>query len=293
MTRHHGMAVLLALTATACGSVSHHVAADVPAPTTIAVLPVPGPAPAGLRDAARQLLHSRLVARGYRCPELAWVDRVLSEHGWLGDADRFVPDAARLPEVLAALQADAALVADGLDESSFNVILLRRHAVGGRVAIRDATGRTFWSSDHGASTFGGFLLTSGQVFAELRAQGEHGTPMASLALVDEFVADVVGTVPLRETAAAPAAPTVAAVVARRTAPAPGTERVVVTARASTGATLRCDLEPFVRGVPMVASTADATAFVGQYDVPAGTTLQRVVVHARDAWGREATGEGAP
>lgn len=282
-----------ALALGACGSVSYRVATDVDAPATVAVLPLQGPAPAGLRDAARQLLHSRLTARGYRCPELAWVDRVLSERGLLRDPDHFALDAGRHGEMLAALQVDAVLVGDDVDESSFNVFLLRRHALGGRVAIRDGKGREFWSSDHGASTFGGFLLTSGQVFAELRAQGAHGTSMASLALVDEFVEDVVGTVPQREGTPPPLPlPTVANVESFRVAADGDAVRVVVKARSAHGNSLRFDLPGIAAGVPMVAAADDASRFVGQYEIPNDRPPGRLVVRARDAFGRETTAEVA-
>lgn len=282
-----GVGLLLA----GCGSVSHRLDPDVPQPTTVAVLPFTGPATPELRDAARQLLQSRLVQRGYRAPELAFVDRVLSERGWLRDPDHFTLPAAALREVLAALQVEAVLVGEELDESSFNVFLLRRHAVGGRLALRDAAGRASWSCDHGVSTFGGFLLTSGQVFAELRAQGEHGTPMASLALVDEFVQDVVGTIPLRTTAPAVAPPPrLGATEVGLADAADGQRRIVVTTTVDGAATLRFDLPPLAHGIPMVAIPGDPRRHRGQLDVPAGNQLPRVVVHARDAFGREVVAE---
>lgn len=291
MSLRHWTMVGLCAALTACGSVSYTVAKDVAPPTTVAVLPLQGPASPGLRDAARQLLQSRLVSRGYRCPELTWVDRVLSEHGQMRDPDRFVLDDKQLDAILTALQVDAAVVGEGIDESSFNVFLLRRHAVGGRLAIRNHAGRDYWSSDHGASTFGGFLLTSGQVFAELRAQGEHGTPMASLALVDEFVEDVVATIPARETPPPlPTPPPVADVETFRVASGDDAVRVVVKARAAAGSTVRFELQPYVAGVPMAASGDDAGRYVGQYEVPATATLQRLVVRARDAFGRETSAE---
>jgi hypothetical protein len=277
----------------ACGGVGYRVDATRPAPATVAVLPFEGDAPQGLRDAARQLLHSRLAGRGYRVPELAWVDRVLSEHGWLRDPAAFAVDASALADVVRALDVDAVLVGTGFAESSFNVLLLRRHAVSGELAIRDAGGAPWWSSDHGTSTLGGLLLTSGQVFAEIRAQGEHGTPMASLALADELVADVAGTIPVRELVPlAGAPPTVADVDARRVAQPDGSERLVVQARASADCVVRCELQPHVRGVPMVALPGDSARYRGEHDVPRGTAVQRVVVRARDAFGRETTAEVA-
>ncbi len=282
-----GMMVVFA----ACGSVNYRVNASVDAPRTVAVLPIRGAAPSGLRDVTRQLLHSRLQARGYRLPELAWVDRVLSEHDWLRDPERFTSNPTALAAVIAALQVDALLITDELDESSFNVILLRRHAVNGSARIHDAEGREYWSAGHGASNFGGFLLTSGQVFAELRAQGEHGTAMASLALADEFVADIVGTIPLREAAPLRAEPPrITHLTAARTPRTDGSERILVRAHATTGATLRFELAPHTSGVPMVQEPGHAERYQGEHDIPFGTAVQRVVVRARDAFGRETASE---
>lgn len=289
-----GLAVLLAGALASCGSVSHHIATDLPEPRRIAVLPLAGTAPNGLREAARQLLHSRLQSRGYQVPELAWVDQRLAEHGWLRDPARFEPAAAALPELLAALDADAVAIGTGLDETRFNWLVLRRHAVHGQFELRNATGGRYWSADHTAGATGGFLLTSGQVITELRAQGEHGSSMASLALVDELVGDVVETLPLGKAASPPAGePFVQRVTVRRQPAANDGERYVVEASAPAGATVRFQFEPGVDGVPMANSTEDPQRFVGAIDLPAGTNPLRLVVSARDAFGRKATAEVRP
>lgn len=284
-----------ALGATACGGVSHAVRSDVAQPRSIAVLPFAGEASPTLRAAARQLLTSRLLTRGYEVPETAWVDRVLSERGWLRDPERPAPTPLPIPlaDVLQALGTDAVALGTDLDESSFNILVLRRHAVGGRVAITDAQGREYWSTTHGSATLGGFLLTSGQVFTELRAQAEHGTPMASLALTDEFVADIAGTVPERQDAARPTVPppTIAHVRATRTRGSDG-ERIVVEAEAPRGTTLRFELAPHLAGVPMAELPDQPGHYRGAQELPVGTTLARVTVRARDAYGRETTQEGS-
>jgi len=289
-----GLAMLLAVVVAGCGSVSHHVATDLPEPRRIAVLPLAGSAPNSLREGARQLLHSRIQARGYQVPELAWVDQRLAEHGWLRDPAHFEPTVLALPEVLAALDADAVVVGTGLDESSFNWLVLRRHAVHGQFELRNATGGRYWSADHTAGATGGFLLTSGQVITELRAQGEHGSSMASLALVDELVGDVVETLPRGDAANPPAGePFVQQITVRRQPSQDGGERFVVEAAAPAGATVRFQLEPGVDGVPMAVSATARERFVGAIDLPAGTNPQRLVVSARDAFGRKASAEVRP
>lgn len=295
MKRWQPTLVLIAATATACGSVSHSIRTDVVQPRSIAVLPFAGDASPALRAAARQLLASRLLTRGYDVPEAAWVDRVLSERGWLRDPERSAPTSVPMPfaEVLQALGTDAVAIGSDLDESSFNILVLRRQAIGGRVAITDAAGREYWSANHGAASLGGFLLTSGQVFTELRAQAGHGTPMASLALTDEFVADVVGTVPMRIAATSPVIqpPVISAIRATRSAGSDG-ERVVVEAEAPRGVTLRFELAPYIGGIPMSELPDAPGRYRGAQELPTGTAITRVTVRARDAFGRESKQEGS-
>lgn len=279
---------------TACGGVSARVHREVPQPDRVAVLPLAGPAPAALREAMRQLVHSRVRTRGYEAPETAWVDRVLSEHGWLRDPATFDPKDLPLAAVLQALDVDGVVVGTGFDESRFNVLVLRRHALSGEFVLRVADGRELWSTSHSTGALGGFLLTSGQVFTELRAQGEHGSPMASLALADEFTADVLETLPRREKPRVDRAqPIVRGVVARRLPGRDGEQRIVVEAEATAGASLRFQLDPYVAGVPMVASSGNPQRYVGALDVPKGLELKRIAVQARDAYGREGAAEVRP
>lgn len=283
-----------AMLAAACGGVSHQLRRGAEPPRSIAVLPFAGDADPELRAAGRALLQSRLRAAGYLVPEAEWVDRALSERGWLRDPDAFDATALPMAEATLALGVDAIAVGSDLCQSSFNVLLLRRHAVGGRLALVESDGRTYWAADHAASRFGGFLLTSGQVFEELRAQGVHRTPMATLALLDEFVADVAATVPTRAaaTAAAPP-PSVDEAIATRTPLPDGGQRLVVEARASAGAVLTFALPTLAAGVPMVAVPSGDGRHRGAHDLPPGTQLTRIDVVARDAFGREARTEARP
>lgn len=287
-------ATLLLLTATACGGVHHVLRREVPAPRTVAVLPFGGPADAAVREGTRALVASRLQARGYHVVEPGWTDAVLSQHGWLRDPAGFDPAPLPLAAVVRALAVDAVAVGTGFDESSYNFLILRRHSFGGEVALRDAEGRSYWSANHAAAVQGGFLLTSGQVFAELRAQGEHGTPMETLALVDEFVTDVVATIPARDgDDRGDRAPELLAVTSSRTKRSDGSERLVVDVQASPGCQVRCDLDPSRVGVPMVALPDAPGHYRGAQDVPAGSAATAIVVRARNAFGRETHTEVKP
>lgn len=277
----------------ACGGVHHTIRREVPQPATLAVLPFGGEADAATREATRALLQSRLAARGYRPVEANWVDRVLAERGWLRDPAKFDPAKLPMPEVIEALGVDAAVVGTDFDETRFNIVVLRRHAFGGTLAVQRRDG-VYWTANHAAGSFGGFLLTSGQVFEELRAQGNHGTPMATLALVDEFVSDVVGTVPARTAGgAAVGPPELAFVSASRAAGRDGSERLTVEGRATPGCTVTMDVLPAVRGVPMVAVPGEPGRYRGAHDLEQGVAVGAIALRARTAFGTESRVEVKP
>ncbi|MEZ6038401.1 MAG: hypothetical protein R3F29_13035 [Planctomycetota bacterium] len=282
------LAVAIAMLATGCGGVSHHLA-DGPPPTSIAVLPFAGSADEGLRDAARSLLHSRVAARGYLSPEPQWVDRVLSEHGWLDDAAVFRAGDVPVAAACRALGVDALLVTTGVEDRSFNLLALRRHRVGGASLLRTADGGDYWSAEHSAGGFGGFLLTSGQVLTELQQTIEHGSAMESLALADEWIGDVAGTLPVRARAADMAGPPRIDDAAVQRTPHGDGVRVTVTARATAGAVLTFDLGP-CHGVPMVTDPHDATRHRGACDfdtAEAAAAATSLRVDARDRIARTA------
>lgn len=288
--RRFAAALLLALPA--CGGVNHRLRNEIAQPATVAVLPFAGPANAPSRDATRALVQSRLAARGYRLVETNWVDRILSERGWLRDLATFDPSKVAVPEVIAALGVDAVVVGKGFDETSFNVLILRRHAFGGELAVQRADG-VWWSANHSAGSYGGFLLTSGQVFSELRAQGDHGTPMQTLALVDEFVGDVVATIPTRQPGGPVPVPAVNDVTSKRTAMPDGSERLVVETRATPDCSVCVDLLPIARGVPMVALPGEPGRYRATQDVPKESKVTSIAVRARSAYGSEGKKEVTP
>ncbi|MCA8956150.1 MAG: hypothetical protein KDC87_08750 [Planctomycetes bacterium] len=267
----------------ACGGVSFRVAKDVAAPRSVAVLPLGGKADPGARTLARALLVERLRGRGLQVVAIDFVDRVLAEQGWLTDPERFDPKALPLPKVREVLAVDAVLVGHDLDESRFNILLLRRHAFGGTIGLRNGTESAWWSANHVASLLGGLLLMSGQVISEIRAQIVHGSSMATLGLVDTYVEDVAETVPVQKQVDGSPGSNVSLteVRAERTAvPTAGLERIVVKANASPGATLTFDLDPRRTAIPMAGR---AGVFVGAQDVPVGS-VRRVRVAARGPFG---------
>jgi hypothetical protein len=272
--------------------VSFHVQKEEPPPRTVAVVPIGGTADVGARELARSLLSARLAERGFDVVAAEYVDHVLSERGWLRDPEAF--DRAALParEAAAALGVDAVLCADSLDRAGLNLLLYRRQSIGGTARLLGKDGVEWWSASYTASATGGLVLRSGQVITELRAQGEHGTPMAALALIDAWVESVAETVPRQERPGAPTAPGLplglgAVRVSSEASPVTGQRRVVVRAEAHPLAQLEFDVAA-ARGVPMARA---GDAFVGAIDVPAAGGPLAVTVRARSPYGQSETAEG--
>lgn len=286
---------LLALTPlAACGGLRHHLHADQPPPATLAVLPFAGSAPIGLRDAARALLVSHLRQRGYRIAEPAWVDRQLSERGLLRDPATVVLPGEAVATLPAQLGVAAVLSGTAVDESSFNIWVLRRHALSGTFAIVRADGSNWWDAANTAGETGGLLLGSGQLLTELRAQGDHATPMASLALADVLVTEVADTLP--EPMRSPddgAPPTIGSARVARLAAGDRDERLVIEVEASADATVRCAIAGLAVDLPLAADPGRDGLFRGACDVPAGTPVPRAVVTARSPYGLIARREVTP
>jgi len=284
MTGQRRIALLACVATAACGGVSYQLS-DAAPPRTVAILPVGGAVDLRVRELVRSLLQSQLQERGMLLVESSFTDRVLTESGWLHDPATFDPAAVPVADACQRLHVDAVVVGTKFDESSFNVYIIRRHAFGGSLRVALADGKAWWRTDHTVSHFGGLLLQSGQVFSELAAQTAHGTPMETVALVDGFVGEVTATLPRRaQGELGKPVPMLRELTVRRQAGADaGSERIVVSAVGSADAELRFDLDDQVLGVPM---RGIAGSFVGARDLPAGTTVTRVVVHARDPFGFE-------
>ncbi|MGE3173027.1 MAG: hypothetical protein AB7O97_10420 [Planctomycetota bacterium] len=287
--RRAALPMLLTLVLPACTGLTYSLHEDVAAPHTLALLPVAGSAGAPTRELARGLLAARLRERGYVLAEPQWVDRALAERGWLDDPDRFDPAAVPVAQVAAELGVDGVLVTEGFDETRWNALVLRRHALAARLRVLLRGGREWWSAEHVVGGTGGFLLQSGQVLTELRALGMHGTSAATIALVDDLLHDVAATLPVdadRADHRGPMAPPqLAELRVQAVAGAPdGEQRLQVSARASAAASVWCDLVPGLQAVPMTGSGERFTAAV---DVPSGAALQAAVaVRARGAFGDE-------
>ncbi|MBK8097063.1 MAG: hypothetical protein IPK26_08150 [Planctomycetes bacterium] len=283
------VALLWSALAAGCGGVSYTVHDTAAAPARVAVLPFAGDADLRTRDLARALLVARLRARGFAVPGVEAIDQRLAARGWLADPERFSPAVAAPVAMARELGVDAVIVGTALSESSFNLLAIRRQAFGGDVACDRADGRRYFTCSHTASRFGGFLLMSGQVLAELRAQGQHGTPAQSIALVDEFVEDVAGVLPAPAAAPAVALPLPLGepmVVRAEGAPANG-QRWQVSVEAPAEAIVRIDFEPGPIGVPTAWHDGIAVVVI---DLPAERSPTRVRAHAVGRFGETATSE---
>jgi hypothetical protein len=277
-------AVLLA----SCGGLSHTLHPDVPRPHRLAVLPVQGAAPFVERELARSLLRARLQERGYLVAELEFTDRVLSERSWLSDPETFSPASLPLSEVATAIGVDGVLVVDQFDETRWNALLVRRHALGARFRIVEKDGGEWWQANYTVGVTGGFLLKSGQLLTELLSQSTHGAGAASLDRIDELVEGVAEVLPVDEDRAEHhmppgiAAPVVAAPVVH--AISEGLARVEVRVEAPPGSSVWLDLGDRLRSMPMSGANA---AYTGAVDVPADWPPLAVRVRVRGAFGQQA------
>jgi hypothetical protein len=172
---------LLSLLAS-CASVSHTLDPRVAAPHSIAVLPVEGTASLAERELARGLLVARLREHGFSVVESQHVDRVLSETGRMTDPDAFRVDLEAIPAIATRIGVDAILHIGSFDETNWNAIALRRHAISASLQIVTKDKSVWWKASHSVGEFGGFALKSGQVITELLAQGAHGQPQKKTAV---------------------------------------------------------------------------------------------------------------
>lgn len=257
-----------------------------PMPRTVAVLPLAGDADPRLRLLCRALLVSGLQQHGLRVAETDHTDRILAEYGWLRDPAAFRPEGMEVGSACAALGVDALAVGTGFDESSFNLLLVRRHSFAGDLELNRADGSRALRVGGSTARTGGFLLQSGQVLSELREQGEHGTPRASVALVDAFVDDVLAALP-PPTAGDGGEPAAAMAVALRAADLRleagdgGRARLSVRGTVPPGTRVWLDLDPATNGVP--ARERDG-AFSVARDLDAARPVDVVHLRARDGFG---------
>lgn len=245
---------LLALSLAALGSCSSLVTQrrpEVPTPRTVAVLPFAGEADPATRALLRGFVASRLAEERVLVLEREWVDRVLAEGGYLGDPDefRFVQNEASA--ICARLGVDAVLAGDMVSYDKTELFVFHSRALRVRLQLFARDGRRAFLAQHAIGSRGGVALESGQVLSALQRElGHHASrERAGLAwrLVEEIFAAAGGFdggMLEPETR-----PQVASVEARIDEHA-SSERVVVEAEGSPGASARFDLGERVRGVPM-------------------------------------------
>lgn len=277
----------LVLLFVSCSGLVPTVNHDVPMPHRLAVLPVQGAAPFAERELARSLLQARLQERGYLVAELPFVDRVLSERFSLADPETFAPKALPVSEVASALGVDGLLIVDRFDETRWNIVILRRHVLGGRFSIVASDGREWFVAEHTVGATGGFLLKSGQVLAELMSQSAHGTGAASIDRIDELIGGVAAALPAdadRHSHVVPPdleAPVLTSAVTN--SPVDGLVRVDVVATSAPFASVWFDLGD-VHAVPMAGKDG---VFTGAVHLPADEPVGEVRLRARSAFGRVA------
>jgi len=280
------LSILLLSALASCSGLSHRLDARVPAPHSIAVLPVEGSASLAERELLRGLLVARLRERGYSVAESQHVDRLLSETGRMADPETFCADRETIPAVAAVVGVDALLHVTSFDETNWNAIALRRHSIAASLRIVTRQGAEWWSARHSVAETGGFLLKSGQVVAELLAQGVSGTSAASLGKIDTLVDEVASVLPQdpdrsehEAESGAPSAREGSLAFSEKVA---GRVRTTIGVRCEPGMLLVVDVGP-LQGLPM-AGVGDA--YRAAVDLP--EPASRVVVRSRNAMGAEAS-----
>ncbi|MCA8958986.1 MAG: hypothetical protein KDC38_00675 [Planctomycetes bacterium] len=226
-------------------------------PGRVAVLPVTGPAGPAERDYVRTLVRERLRVRNFAVIDNAYVDRVLSENGWLHDADE--ADGTLLPHLsdreeeldaatlCAALDVDGLVIGEDLRARDLNLLVVRCHGIDGRWHLRGANSSFAWRTHFSVRHWGGLLLQSGQLFSALGEQLRAGTRSAFRVLATEYCDELLDTIPMAapESLDLPIAPEIFAVESHRR---PG-ELLEVEVTATPRALVSYDLAPHLRGLP--------------------------------------------
>jgi hypothetical protein len=281
----------LPLILAACG-VNAVVDEGVEPPRRLAVLPLEGTIPWRDRELIRSMLRERLRTLRLTVIENEYTDRVLSERGWMRDPERFRFDAAQLSEQCAALGVDGLVRGSAFDADELDVGVAFRDAIRGAVECHRSDGRRHWRIEHSETQSGGLALRSGQVITAVREQLEHGSSVAFVALIEDWLDTVLAVLPELplEGFELPRAPRieelVLATALRRGAELQRGDRIVVEVRATPGAILAFDLAPLVEGLPMVE--VEPGRYRGEYRLAAdaGAGNPEVRIHLRDRFGRE-------
>lgn len=282
-------APLLLLAFAACGSLHSKLDKSLAAPREVAILPFAGEGSAADHELMRAMLRERLAVRYVAVLDNAWVDRVLSEHGWLGDPETFDPSKLPLSAVCEALGTPAVVVGTGFGSSSFDIGLFYRRGVGGKLEWVTAKGKPYFEADYFATTTGGVVLKSGQIFQAILDTFESGTSRGFVALVDEYYDTVLGALPEYPIEGRPERPRANLEVAKIAAIDGDLFHVV--AKGTPGLAVTFDVTPELVRVP--ASELRPGEYHASVRIPQGKLSGNVQARARDPLGREVALPAAP
>ncbi|MEE8143224.1 MAG: hypothetical protein V3T77_08990 [Planctomycetota bacterium] len=274
-----------------CGGVQVQISKELAVPSVVAVLPMGGEATPRELNYLRSRVREQLRVRYLNVFENDYVDRVLSERGWLADPDRFDPEALPVAEVREALGVEGVVMGHDFRSGYWNFLLLYRRSLRGVVGMYVAGGEHSWQARHRVSRSGGILLELGQIFSALRNQFQSGSPRVFVALAEEFVADVLATLPELQPGALRRSPPprIAEVEVKRLPSAAPEGRIQITVEATPAGVVSFDLLPEVVNMPTVEVAPGR--YRGIYTVVRGDELAGpldVKVHIRDPFGRQST-----
>ena len=283
------LALLALLSLASCGSLHSKLDSRIAAPREVAILPFAGDGSLQDRELMRTMLKERLAVRYIAVLDTAWVDRVLSEHGWLGDPEAFDPKKLPLPAVCEALGTPAVIVGTDFGSSSFDIGLFYRRGVGGKLEWLTAKGNPYFEAEYFATTTGGVILKSGQIFQAILDTFESGTSRGFVALVEEYYDTVLGALPDYPVEGRPDRPR-AMLESARIAAMDG-DLFHVVAKGSPGLVVTFDVTPELARVPTFEVRP------GEYEtsvrIAQGKLSGNIIAHARDSLGREVSLPAAP
>ncbi len=267
----------------------------VPPPRRIAVLPMAGEAAAKDRALIRSMLGQSLLVRNVSVVENAYVDRVLSEEGWMTDPGRFDPFLIPPAEVCRALGVEGIIIGTGFETEDREYFLYFRRGLQGRLMWWSGEGRLYWEADHCATRSGGVLIGSDQIITTISEHVENGTSLAFVEVVEEYLDEVLATLPEfdPEGLPRPVPPAITGIEVERIEEAAGEEgkRIRVTAKATAGSLVTFDLIPGPKNIPTIE--VDPGRYTGIYARLPGDGVQadsKVRVRARSPDGRETVQE---
>jgi len=285
--RHLAILVaVLPLLGGACAGVSSDLNREVPAPRTLAVLPVRGTLSFSDRELVRRRLEAGLSAAQLAVVENRWVDRVLSARGWMADPAEFTMSGLDPAQVCKALGVDGIVIPEGFRTSAVNIVVFYREGLGGQVRMVNSDGKLYWSADYFAGRSGGLLVGMGQLFTAVREQFETNARVAFPLRLEDYATAVLATLPHPDATQLPPIkrPKIEKLAVTGVGPEstiPAGTRITVDVSASPSALVTIDLAPGISRLPTVEHQPGRYRGIFELPYPIDRGQLAVIARIRD------------